>query len=136
MPTVSLTYEGSLRTRLVHEKSGSLLQTDAPVDNHGKGEAFSPTDLVAAALISCMVTVMGILAESKGFDMGKVTGSVNKIMGENPRRITGLDLVLEFSNPHLSQKERQMLENAAMNCPVAKSIHPEIIVQVRFNYPA
>ncbi len=136
MPTVSLTYEGSLRTRLVHEKSGSPLQTDAPVDNHGKGEAFSPTDLVAAALISCMVTVMGILAESKGFDMGKVTGSVNKIMGENPRRITELDLVLNFSNPNLSQKERQMLENTAMNCPVAKSIHPEIIVQVRFNYPA
>ncbi len=134
MPTASLTYMGGLRTRLQHEKSGQEIFTDAPVDNHGKGEAFSPTDLLSGALIACMVTIVGILAESKNLALGQVTGTVNKFMAESPRRVSALQTTLTFTGNELSLKERQMVENAAMNCPVVKSLHTDIAVSVRFIY--
>jgi len=134
MPTVSLTYQGSLRTEAVHEKSNNVLLTDAPTDNHGKGETFSPTDLVATAMISCMVTVMGILARKRNMNMGNVSSSVEKIMVNSPRRIGGMNIIITLSNHRLSMNERHLLEQTALNCPVAKSIHPDIQTHVKFVY--
>lgn len=136
MTTATVSYLNGLRCEATHEKSGQQLITDAPTDNHGKGEAFSPTDLVATGLLTCMVTVIGIKAEAKGFekDLGNVTGSVEKIMGDHPRRIVQLNVVLRFENHRLSPSDRSLVEHTALHCPVAKSIHPEINQQVRFEY--
>ncbi|HHG84342.1 MAG TPA: OsmC family peroxiredoxin [Bacteroidetes bacterium] len=119
---------------MTHTKSGNQLVTDAPIDNNGKGEAFSPTDLVAAGLISCMVTVMGIHADRRGLNMGNVRGFVEKTMVNAPRRIAQLNVRIEFFNHSLSTPERQSLETIAINCPVAASLSPEIVQQTRFIY--
>lgn len=132
MNTIEFQYQGQLRTGATHLKSGNSLTTDAPVDNHGKGETFSPTDLVATALVSCMITVMGIKAEKHGCDMGEVTGSVKKVMADNPRRIGQLNVVIEFQGHRLSGQERALMQQTALNCPVAKSLHPDITQQVQF----
>lgn len=136
MNTVDVTYLNGLRCEATHLKSGNQLITDAPTDNHGKGEAFSPTDLIAASLLTCMITVMGIKAENKGLvkEMGKVTGSVKKIMVDQPRRVAQLNVTLVFEDQRLSTTDRKLLESTAMNCPVAKSIHPDINQQVQFQY--
>lgn len=133
-PTATFTYQGNLRTLAVHSRSSKELITDAPVDNNGKGEAFSPTDLVATALVTCMITVMGIAAEKNDIQMGEIEGEVEKIMASNPRRVATLNVKLHFSAHHLSDSEKKYLENIAINCPVAKSIHPDIAVNMAFSY--
>ena len=134
MTRIELAYRGELRTEMTHVKSGEVIITDAPTDNHGKGEAFSPTDLVAASLLSCIVTVMGIHAEKRGMHFGEIEGSVEKIMIEAPRRIARLLVKINFTRHNMSTNERQMLEQIGINCPVALSLHPDIEQQVRFSY--
>ncbi|MBX7240955.1 MAG: OsmC family protein [Bacteroidia bacterium] len=132
--TAEIQYLGNLRTKSVHLRSGNEIITDAPVDNNGKGEAFSPTDLVASALVSCMFTIMGIAAEKRGWDLGELSGIVRKIMGENPRRIIRLEVEMYFRRSDIDEKQKMVLEHAAKSCPVAMSLHPELEVTVNFLY--
>ena len=135
METASIIYNGELRTTATHVRSGTVINTDAPVDNNGKGERFSPTDLVATALGSCMLTVMGIKARDKGWNIDGTTVSVEKIMGTEPRRITGINIRFDFPAGHgLEGKDRKILENTAYTCPVAESVHPDIKQGVTFNW--
>jgi|LakMenEpi03Aug12_release.lakeMendotaPanAssembly.Ray.scaffolds.fasta_scaffold288498_2 putative redox protein len=132
MVKLSSTYEGGLRCRAVHGPSGTALVTDAPTDNHGKGESFSPTDLVATALGACMMTVMGIVAERHGVDLTGMTAETEKVMtAQPPRRIaslrTRLVIPLPADHPH-----RERLETAARACPVHASLHPEIDAAIEF----
>jgi uncharacterized OsmC-like protein len=128
-------YEGNLRTVCTHLKSGSQLETDAPVDNQGKGERFSPSDLVATALASCMATIMGMKARDMTIDLQGTTIEVEKIMKADPRRIGGINLTFFFpENFRADDKQKTILERAAHTCPVIYSIHPDIEVKVKFNY--
>lgn len=135
MATSGIIYNGELRTTATHLKSGSIIETDAPPDNNGKGERFSPTDLVATALGSCMLTIMGIKAREQGWHIEGADVSIEKVMGSEPRRITGVKVNINFPASHgLGEKERTILERAALNCPVAKSVHPDILQDVKFNW--
>jgi uncharacterized OsmC-like protein len=133
--TATIVYEGSLRTHATHLQSSTVIETDAPTDNQGKGERFSPTDLVATALGSCMLTIMGIKARDMGINLEGVTVDIQKHMKSDPRRIGGVDVVFHFpTHLQLDDKQRTILQNAALTCPVAKSIHPEIAQNVVFNW--
>lgn len=135
MQTAEIVYNGELRTTSTHVRSGSVVETDAPVDNNGKGERFSPTDLVSSALGSCMLTIMGITARNHGWNIDGTKVSILKIMGTEPRRITGINVEMTMPEGHgLGEKERTILERAALTCPVAKSLHPEIVQDVKFNW--
>ncbi|PID64270.1 MAG: osmotically inducible protein OsmC [Gammaproteobacteria bacterium] len=130
-PTSTVTYAGNLRTEATHLQSGQAIITDAPVDNHGKGEAFSPTDLVATALASCMMTIMGI--ESMDVDIANSRVEVTKVMSASPRRIA--EIIMTFHLPAgLDDASRKRLEAAAHTCPVAQSLHPETQQTVMFRY--
>src|SRR5512147_185173 len=132
MVEIQIRYEGGLRTRAVHGPSATALLTDAPVDNHGKGESFSPTDLVATALGSCMLTIMGIVAERRGLDLSGTRVVVEKHMVTDPvRRIGRLPVTITL-NRDCSAEERKLLEAAALTCPVHKSLHPDIDKPVTF----
>lgn len=133
-PTATISYQGDLRTKATHNKSGESIITDAPTDNEGKGEAFSPTDLVATALVSCMITVVGIKARDRQWDMGSLTGTVEKVMDSHPRRIARLEVKMMFEGHSLSTKERHVLEQVAMTCPVAKSLSSDLQMEVQFSY--
>ena len=134
MSTATARYAGQLRTEATHVASGNFIQTDAPLDNHGRGEAFSPTDLVATALGACMMTVMGIVAERHHLDLSGSTFALTKHMTtELPRRIAQLDV--QFALPAaLPAADRALLERTARTCPVALSLNPEIRQQVQFEY--
>ncbi len=133
MTTATARYNGQLRTEATHTASGTSILSDAPVDNHGRGEAFSPTDLVSTALGTCMMTIMGIAAARLGLELTGTTFEVTKHMAAEPRRIGQIDL--QFRLPAtLSAKERTILENAARTCPVALSLNPEIRQEVQFSY--
>jgi putative redox protein len=135
MQTAEIVYNGELRTTSTHVRSGSVVETDAPVDNNGKGERFSPTDLVSSALGSCMLTIMGITARNHGWNIDGTKVSILKIMGTEPRRITGINVEMTMPEGHgLGEKERTILERAALTCPVAKSLHPDIVQDVKFNW--
>jgi putative redox protein len=133
--TSTITYQGNLRTSCRHLKSGKEIITDAPTDNHGKGEAFSPTDLLATSLGSCMITIMGITAQKHNIEIDGTKINITKIMAENPRRVSKIIAVFEMKfNREVNEKEKNILENAARACPVAKSIHPEVEQEIIFNY--
>ena len=126
-------YEGDLRVKLTHGPSGSTIETDAPTDNQGKGEKFSPTDLVVAALSSCMMTIMGIVAKRDGIKLEGTTFRAEKHMSENPRKIS--KLVLEFNMPGgLTGEQKKKLEKFAHTCPVHQSLHPDIEQDIKFIY--
>lgn len=133
MPTANITYVGELRTVCMHLQSGTEILTDAPTDNHGKGEAFSPTDLVATALGSCMVSIMGIKSRDLDVDLKDSTVSITKIMQAEPRRIAKIEVVLNMAIA-TSDKNKTILERAAMTCPVLLSLHPDIEKEVTFNW--
>jgi uncharacterized OsmC-like protein len=122
MATVRTTYLGNLRTEAEHLQSGAKIITDAPTDNHGKGEAFSPTDLFAASYASCALTIIGIATQTHPFDIDGTVVETTKVMGENPRRI--VELIVNFKFPHnnYSDKERKVIEGAIKGCPVANSL--------------
>jgi uncharacterized OsmC-like protein len=134
MATAKIKYLGNLRTEATHTKSGKTFITDAPTDNNGKGEAFSPTDTVCAALASCMLTLIGITANKHSFAIGNMAVEVRKHMASNPRRISKVEVDVTFTNKEYSDKEKTFMEVAAINCPVAKSLHPDIEQVVNFNY--
>lgn len=126
-------YEGGLRCSMVHEPSGAQFSTDAPVDNNGKGESFSPTDLVGAALAGCMSTIMGIVAARKGIKLEGMTVEVGEHMNADPRRIGKLEVVISVPLP-ADHPDRKMLEQAALSCPVKHSLHPDIEVPITWNW--
>lgn len=130
--TSTVVYEGDLRTTCTHLRSGNHFETDAPVDNNGKGERFSPTDLMATSLATCMITVMGIKARTMGFDLNGVTVDVEKIMKAEPRRVGGINLFFHFPEAlrTADEKTKQILKHTGKTCPVQYSIHPDIEVKV------
>jgi len=134
MATVRTTYLGNLRTEAEHLVSGNKIITDAPLDNHGKGEFFSPTDLFAASYASCALTIIGIATQARGFDIDGAMVETTKVMGDNPRRI--VELILDFKFPHdnYSDKERRLIEGAIKGCPVANSISPEMKITRMISY--
>ncbi len=133
--TSTIVYEGNLRTVCTHLKSGTSMETDAPVDNQGRGERFSPSDMVATALGSCMLTIMGIKAKDMEVDLTGTKIQVEKIMAADPRRISGVNLTFYFpAGLKLEDKEKTILERAAHTCPVMESIHPDIAVKTVFNW--
>lgn len=131
--TSKITYNGQLRTTCQHIKSGNTFITDAPTDNNGKGQAFSPTDTVATALASCMLTVMGIKADQMEVDMVGVTAEVTKIMASNPRRISKIEVTINMPQAY-TDKVKTILEHTANTCPVHYSLHPDIEKVVTFKY--
>ena len=133
MSDIKIKYKGDLRTTATHVSSGSKIITDAPLDNKGKGEKFSPTDLFATALGSCMLTIMGITAQTYGINIDNTEVTVKKIMGANPRRVSCIKIIINIYND-ISEKDRKLLIKAAHHCPVSKSINPDIEEDVTFNF--
>jgi len=127
-------YVGNLRTSSTHLKSGDNIITDAPTDNNGKGEAFAPTDLVSSALCSCMTTVMGICAEKGNFEMPNSTAKITKIMSAEPRKISEIIVELDFEENNLSDAQKRKLIDVGENCPVARSLNPDIKQTIIFNF--
>ena len=133
MTTSTVEYQGNLRTQALHLQSNNKIITDAPTDNHGKGEAFSPTDLLTTSLASCMLTIIGIKAADMDVDLVGTRAEVTKIMAADPRRVSEVQVRIEFQR-ELDERTKKILEAAAFTCPVAKSIHPDIIQDVTFIY--
>jgi len=133
MPTSKVTYLGDLRTSSIHLQSGSEIISDAPIDNNGKGEAFSPTDTVANGLASCMFTVMGIKAREMGVDFSGSTAEVTKVMAADPRRISEIHVTFNMSI-EADEKTKTILERTALTCPVHYSLHPDIKREIVFNW--
>lgn len=134
MATIETTYPGDLRTEATHVFSGNKIITDAPLDNQGKAEAYSPTDLMSASLGSCMFTIMGIAAREHGFNIDGSTCSITKIMASEPRRVSEIQIIFYFPDIIYTEKQRLILERSARNCPVAKSLHPDLIQNISFNF--
>ncbi|HEX7414333.1 MAG TPA: OsmC family protein [Bacteroidia bacterium] len=134
--TSEVTYLGELRTEAVHLQSGNKIVTDAPKDNHGKGEAFSPTDLVATALASCMISLMGIVSMKEGIKKADgAVAKVTKVMYADPRRIGEIHISIIMPASNFTEKEKKIYEHAAHTCPVAKSLHPDLKQVIEFIYP-
>lgn len=133
--TSKVKYTGELRTIATHLRSGSELETDAPIDNNGKGERFSPTDLVATALAACICTVMGIKARDMGVNIDGTECGVEKIMATNPRRISEIKVSLDFPKDQTyTDKDKTILERIAKTCPVLESLHPDCKKTISFNW--
>ena len=133
MTTSTITYLGELRTKATHTQSTTTIYTDAPKDNHGKGEMFSPTDLVATALASCMISIMGIAAMKDGItNIDGATAEVIKIMHAEPRRIGEIHIKITFPKKEYTDKEKKIYEHSALTCPVAKSLHPDLKQVIEF----
>lgn len=128
--TSTVTYNGALRATAVHRKSGTEIITDAPTDNHGKGEAFSPTDLVATALASCMLTVMGIKADALGVNTDGAKAEITKIMASDPRRIAEVQVNIQMPPGNFSDRDKKVLEHTARTCPVAQSLSEKTVQSV------
>jgi putative redox protein len=127
-------YKGDLRTEAEHLASGVKIITDAPIDNHGKGQAFSPTDLVSTALAQCMITLIGISANNHQIILGKIVAEVTKTMGNNPRSISGIKVDLIIEDLKFSEKDKAIIEKAALTCPVAKSLSVDVQQDISFSY--
>lgn len=134
MANFNVKYTSGLRTEMTHLASGTSVITDAPVDNKGKGEVFSPTDLVAASLASCMLTIMGIAANEHGFSIDGANAAVTKVMYSNPRRIGEIHIDISFPVTY-SNKHKKIIAHASKTCPVAMSLHPELKQVIRLNFP-
>jgi len=133
MSTSKVIYKGDLRTESTHLQSGTTILTDAPTDNHGRGEAFSPTDMVANSLATCMFSIMGIKARSMDIDLNDSSAEVTKIMQAEPRKISEIIVTFEIKTS-IDEKSKTILERAAMTCPVFLSLHPDIKKTVTFNW--
>ncbi|MFY1048218.1 OsmC family protein [Chryseobacterium sp. GP-SGM7] len=131
--TSKITYVGDLRCSAEHIQSGTIIETDAPTDNHGKGEKFSPTDLCATSLAECVLTTIAILGKEKGIKIDGAHCTLQKIMAANPRRISEIVCNFTFSDTY-SDKEKAFIEETAHNCPVAKSLHPDLVQTMVFIY--
>ena len=133
--TSKVNYLGDLRTAAIHIASDKNIITDAPIDNQGKGEAFSPTDTVATALASCLLTIMGIKARDLNIDITKTSADVTKVMASNPRRISEIEITVNFTKSY-DQRIKKILEKAALTCPVSNSLHPDLKQNILFNWPS
>ncbi len=133
--TAQIIYQGDLRTSATHLQSGTAINTDAPTDNQGKGECFSPTDLVVTALATCMITTMGIKARTMDIQLDGTKADVTKIMASDPRRISEIVVHLFFPpSLHLDEKQKEILERTARTCPVERSLHPDVKLDLQFNW--
>lgn len=132
--TSQIVYKGDLRTTATHLRSNTTIITDAPTDNHGKGESFSPTDLVATALGSCMLTIMGIVSNRHDWDITGAQVSIQKIMGSNPRKIAAIEVTIDMPARQYTDQAKKTLENAAKTCPVALSLADSLVQKVVFNW--
>ena len=133
MSSFEIKYQGNLRTTAKHLDSGSIIETDAPKDNHGLGETFSPTDMVCTALASCILTIMAIAVEKNGININRTKAMVTKTMGNNPRRISKIDIELTFTKDY-DAKTKIILERAAFNCPVHQSLSEKVEKNILFHY--
>lgn len=133
-PHYTLAYQGQLRTAMQHVQSNSQVITDAPIDNRGKGEAFSPTDLVSAALASCVMTIVAIKAGDMGHETIEMEARVWKTMASNPRRIARIQVELDLHIPEVTDQQKLILERTTKACPVARSLHPDTQKEVVFNW--
>lgn len=133
METVKTKYLGELRTEATHVRSGEKIITDAPIDNQGKGEYFSPTDMLATALGSCMLTIMGISARTHGFNIDGTEIKITKVMGTAPRRVVEIIVELFFPTDY-TPKEKKIIELSAKECPVANSLHPDLKQTLIFHF--
>lgn len=131
MTTSKVTYQGDLRTTAVHLQSNNEIITDAPVDNHGKGEAYSPTDLLATSLASCMLTIIGIKAADMDINITGTTAEVTKVMAADPRRVSEVHIIMTFAQ-ELDERTLKIFYNTALTCPVANSLHPDITQNLVF----
>lgn len=134
MTTIETIYLGDLRTEMTHVSSGDKVITDAPLDNNGLGQTFSPTDLVVGALGSCIVTLMGMAANTHKIDINDTKLSITKIMASNPRRIGEIKIDITFPSDY-TDKEKKILEHTGRTCPVALSLHPDLKQNIKFHYP-
>ena len=134
MITATVEYLGSLRTKCTHVQSGMEIVTDAPLDNNGKGEAFSPTDLAATAYASCMLTIIGIFCEANGLNFNHAKATVEKVMGSNPRRISKVVIDMDLSGNNWSDSEAEKAIRAGKNCPVAKTFSEGVEIEFSFSY--
>ena len=133
--TAQVIYKGTLRCQAEHLQSGSFIETDAPTDNHGKGERFSPTDLLCVSLATCVVTTMGIKADDMKIDLSETTVEVTKYMLPDPRRVAKIEVTLNMpSSLQIEEKDRVILERIGNNCPVTKSLHPNMEVDIKYNW--
>ena len=128
-------YKGNLRNEVTHLQSGTKILTDAPLDNHGKGESFSPTDLLASSLGCCMLTIMGISAQSYGFTLEGTKVETEKIMGTDPRSVVEIKIDFHFpEGSNFTPQQKRIIESAAKTCPVANSLHPDLKKTINFNW--
>ena len=134
MATVKVSYNGNLRNTCTHVKSGAQFITDAPIDNQGKGQSFSPTDLVATAYASCMMTIIGIYCQERDINFTHGEGTVEKIMASGPRRVGGLNIVLDLSNNGWTEKECIKIQKAAETCPVALSVSGDMKINLTYKF--
>ena len=134
MPNFEVFYQGNLRCKAEHIQSGTTILTDAPVDNQGKGESFSPTDLLAIALGTCMATVMGIEANNLKVNLSGTQLHINKVMGISPRRVVEIKIDVTIPDENFTENQKNKLIEIGINCPVAKSIHPDIYQNIKFNF--
>ena len=133
--TASVVYKGHLRCECTHLQSGTVIETDAPTDNRGRGERFSPTDTVCVALATCVVTTMAIKSNDMGIDLSGTGIAVTKHMQSDPRRIGKIDLILDIpASAGATEKDRQTIQRTGDNCPVAKSLHPDIELNIHYNW--
>jgi len=134
MITSKVIYKGNLRNELIHINSGETIVTDAPIDNHGKGEAFSPTDLAATSLATCMMTVMGIGAEGRGIAITSMEAEVTKIMVAHPRKIGEIVVNLKIKAENVTPSQIDALKEIGINCPVALSLHPDVKQSITIDF--
>ena len=134
MTLIKTIYKGNLRTEIEHHDSGAKIITDAPLDNNGKGEAFSPTDLFASSLGACILTIAGMAAEAHGFSIDGATVETVKVMAANPRRVAELCMDISFPRKY-SEKEMRLIDAAIKTCPVANSLHPDIVKSITLHFP-
>lgn len=134
MHSFNIRYTTELRTEMTHLQSGTIVVTDAPVDNKGKGETFSPTDLVASSLCSCMMTIMGISGREHGFSIDGAEAKVTKVMASDPRRIAEVIIEIEFPDFPYTERHLRIIEHISRNCPVALSLHPDLKQTIKLNF--
>lgn len=132
--TASIVYQGYLRCKATHVQSGTIIETDAPTDNNGKGEKFSPTDLLCVSLATCICTTIALKANDLQVDLSNTTLEVTKHMLNDPRRIAQIDITMKFDLPIPDDKTISILERTGNNCPVARSIHPDICLNITYNW--
>lgn len=133
--TATVVYKGDLRCECTHLQSGTVIETDAPTDNKGKGERFSPTDTVCVALATCVITTMGIKANDMNINLSGTAINVTKHMVADPRRIGKIDVLLNFpATLQLDDKDKTILQRVGDNCPVAKSLHPDLVVNIEYHW--